>query len=733
MQEKTVLDYTGKMISKQQTSIILIISIILFFVPVKAQHSQPDTIRAVNISGSIQVDGRLKEKQWEFSQPVSNFTQRELHEGHPATERTEVRILYNNSSLYIAVKCYDSQSDKLIANGMKWDFDWGSDDDFETIIDTYNDKRNAYLFIINPNGAQADALVMDNGRQFNLDWDGVWKSATCITDSGWSAEIEIPFSTLKFDNGKKQIWGINFERNISRKREQDIWQGWSRDSELEQVTRAGTLVGIRNVKSVNLAELRPYVKAGGEKQKNQDVTTLKNIGGDFNYLVTPTLKLNVTANTDFAETEADRVQINLTRFPLSYPEKRQFFLEGANFFDFGFGSSIIPFYSRRIGLASNGERIPIIGGLRLLGKYNGTTVGGMLIQTDKKGDVPTTNFGVVRLKRDVFSQSTIGIMATTRSVSDSFGVTYGMDYLYSTSTLFGKRNLTLGGSIAQTYSSTTATKTGLAHRLLLSYPNDFIEFSTVWEGANANFDPQVGFMRRTDFQMFYGRLNFSPRPSFLPWIQQLSIKPLDAVYYMDDGSHTLQSLWTEFRPLGFDTKSGESFEFNIQRTAERIEEEFEIYEGVIIKPAEYWSTRWELQFGTYEGRKLSVWLFTNWGEFYDGTRTELASDVSLKASKHFRFSAEYRNNTVDLSGGHFVINEIVGRIEHTPSTKLTNSIFVQWNDEDQYFIGNLRFHWKPDPGKDVYLVMDEIVNSKSSHWTVLKTNILAKVVWRFVL
>jgi len=267
-------------------------------------------MRATKASSSIEVDGWLKEKQWQASKPVSNFTQRELQEGAPATERTEVRILYDNSSLIIGVMCHDSAPEKLVANGMKWDFDWGSDDNFEVVIDTYNDKRNAYLFVINPNGAQADAIVMDNGRQFNLDWDGVWKTATRVTDSGWSAEIEIPFSTLKFGNREEQVWGINFERNIRYKREQALWQGWSRDSELEQVARAGTLAGILNVKSVNLAELRPYIKAGGEKYRSQDFTTLKDIGGDFNYLVTPTLKPNVTANTDFAETESDRVQVN---------------------------------------------------------------------------------------------------------------------------------------------------------------------------------------------------------------------------------------------------------------------------------------------------------------------------------------------------------------------------------------------------------------------------------------
>jgi hypothetical protein len=367
----------------------------------RAQHSQPDTIVAYRMAESIRVDGRLDEAAWQPAQHISNFTQRELSEGQPVTEKTEVAILYNDATLLIGFWCYDREPDKLTAQKMQRDFDFDTEDNFEIIIDTYNDKRNGYLFVTNPNGALADALVLDNGRLVNDDWDGVWEVATQITNEGWFAEFAIPFSTFKFSSAREQMWGINFERNIRRKLEQVLWQGWSRDSELEQVARAGTLAGINGVSSVRLLEVKPYALAGTEKPRALETNSVGDVGGDLHYLITPTVKLNLTVNPDFAQAESDREQINLTRFSLFFPEKREFFLEGRDYFDFSLGDRIQPFYSRRIGLSADRREVPIIGGARILGKLQSSTLGGMVMQTAEKNNLPTTNYSILRWKQDI--------------------------------------------------------------------------------------------------------------------------------------------------------------------------------------------------------------------------------------------------------------------------------------------------------------------------------------------
>jgi len=273
------------------------------------------------VKEKITVNGDLSEPAWKKAVGISNFTQRELNFGEPATEKTVVKILYDQKNLYVGVWCYDHEPGKLTAGQLKRDFDPDTDDNFAMIIDTYGDRRNGYVFVTNPNGARLDAMIIDNGRNANVDWNGVWTVKTRKTDQGYFAEFEIPFSTLRFRINNQQTWGINFERNIRRKREQCTWQGWSRDGDLQQVNRAGVLAGISGVNKTSQIEIKPYGITG--IQLNSNKKGMWNTGGDINYLITPTTKLNLTFNTDFAQVESDRTQINLTRFSLYYPEKRE--------------------------------------------------------------------------------------------------------------------------------------------------------------------------------------------------------------------------------------------------------------------------------------------------------------------------------------------------------------------------------------------------------------------------
>ncbi len=719
---------------KNLTVVILALFISFFIIKsTKAQTSLPDVIHAYKINQAIEPDGKLTESAWIRAEHISNFTQRELNEGKPATERTEVAILYDDDNLYVGVWCYDKNPGRIVAQKMKRDFDYGSEDNFKLILDTYDDGRNGYLFVTNPNGARYDALVLDNGNSVNSAWDGVWNVKTSVTKFGWFAEFEIPFSTLKFNTKKQQIWGINFERNIRRKREQDLWQGWSRDYEILQVSRAGKLLGIKDISQTKLIEIKPYGIAGVERRENESNNFTSNIGGDVNYLVSPTIKLNLTVNTDFAQVESDQLQVNLTRFSLFYPEKREFFLEGQDYFNFGLGHSIRPFYSRRIGLAPDRSTIPIVAGGRLLGKTGGSTFGAMSIQTARKGSIPSTNYTILRWKQDVFKQSNIGLIGVGKFEPGKQNAVYGADFLYSTSNAFGNKNFSFGGAIAQSYTSDAYIKTGIASRLFVDFPNDLIDFSAVWDRAEESFNPETGFMRRTNYQMFNADFRIKPRPKFLPWIQKLVFKPFDFNYYIDNKTHKLQSLWSEFRPLGFTTKSGEFFESNIQRRAENLTEDFEIHPGVIIPRGEYWFTRYELQFATFDGRPIYGFFFVNWGDFYMGKRTEWFIRSTFQINKNVSISSNFTRNIIELPQGSFIVNEFGGRIDIALNPNLFGSIFGQWNNDDNLVLLNFRINWIPTPGTNFYFVVNQSFDTGRSYWRSTNTTILTKLIWRFVL
>ncbi len=717
--------------------VILFFIMLLLFTSgrVWAQISFPDTIRAWPLTGKITLDGKLDEPAWQQAPGISNFTQRELHQGAPATERTEVKILYDKKNLYIGVWCYDDEPDKITATQLSRDFDPRTDDNFSIIIDTYGDKRNGYFFITNPNGARMDGMVIDNGRKMNMSWDGVWNVKTERNDQGWFAEFVIPFSTLRFTMNEQQTWGINFERNIRRKREEDVWQGWSRDANLFQVSRAGTMTGVAGVSKTSLIEIKPYGIAGHSwnseaKDKNQ-----LNAGGDINYLITPTMKLNLTVNTDFAQVESDRIQVNLTRFSLYYPEKREFFLEGKNYFDFGLGYSIQPFYSRRIGLAPDRSVIPIIAGVRLMGKTGNTTLGGMSIQTAKKDTIPTTNFSVLRWKQDLGSNFTIGMIGVNKAEGGRDNLVYGADVYYSNSHFHGNKNLVFGGAIAQSYTSDSLPdhKTGLSHRLFMEYPNDNLDFSAAWYRAGERFNPETGFLRRRSYQMVTADMHIKPRPKWLPWIQRLVFKPFDFNYYFDDRTKKMQSLYTEFRPLGFTTKSGEFMEFNYQYKGENLTRDFHIHEGITIPKGQYWFHDWEVQFETFDGRPVYTSLAVNWGGFYNGKRTEWEQEVTWQPSQHFRISGDYTLNDITLPEGSFMVHEVGGRVNVAVNPNLFGSLFGQWNNENKEVLVNFRVNWIPKPGTNFYFVVNQYYDTVNHQFLMKTTTVQAKLIWRFVL
>jgi len=699
----------------------------------RAQHSSPNILNTHFIQTHINIDGRLNEPVWNTAPTISNFTQRELKEGNPATEKTKVAVLYDKKNLYVGVWCFDSHPDKIIASQMKRDFDYGIDDNFMLIIDTYGDSRTAYLFVTNPNGARNDGMISGNGHSRNFSWDGVWNVKTSRTSKGWFAEFKIPFSTLRFKKGGVQNWGINFERDIRRKREQDLWQGWSRDARITQVSRAGHLTGLKGLGKTSMIEFKPYIIGGAGKQKGEKPKTTGNTGGDINYLITPTLKLNLTFNTDFAQVESDRMQVNLSRFSLYYPEKREFFLEGANYFSFGLGHSQQPFYSRRIGLAPDRSPLPILGGARIMGKSGKSSIGAMSIQTAQEDSVPSINYSVIRWKQDILKESSVGIIAVSKMEKGRQNYVYGTDFTYYSSHFKGDKNISFGGAIAQSYTSDRTQKTGLSSRLFFDYPNDLIDFSAIWDRSGAAFNSEVGYQRRTAYQMYNADLRIKPRFSKIPWVQQFVFKPFDFNYYLDDVTHLLQSFWSEFRPLGFTLRSGEDFEFNIQRKAENLTEKFEIHENVIIPAATYWFTDYELQFSTFDGRKVYGGIFVNWGGFYNGTQTILAGEISWQPNRFIKLSTDYRQHRINLPEGSFIVNELGSRIDFALNPNLFGSAFTQWNNEDKEILFNFRVNWIPKPGTNVYFVINQGYDTQNHGLDSKYTTVQLKLIWRLVM
>ncbi|MGD2071770.1 MAG: carbohydrate binding family 9 domain-containing protein, partial [Gemmatimonadota bacterium] len=284
-----------------------------------AQRSEPSRLAALELATSVRIDGWLDDEAWRGAERITNFTQRELDVGAPATERTEVAVLFDADALYVGFWGFDSDPGGIRATEMARDFSWSSEDNFELVLDPFDDDRTGYLFVTNPNGARADALIADGGRSINRDWDGVWDARARVTDEGWFAEIRIPFSTLRFRGEAGRDWGVNFERNIRRKREQVLWQGWSRDFDLEQVSRAGSLAGLADLGAVRLVDVRPHGVAGVEWDEGEDRSSVGHLGLDVHYLPSPAWRVNFTVNPDFAQVESDREQVNLTRFSLFYP------------------------------------------------------------------------------------------------------------------------------------------------------------------------------------------------------------------------------------------------------------------------------------------------------------------------------------------------------------------------------------------------------------------------------
>ncbi|MFB3068643.1 MAG: DUF5916 domain-containing protein, partial [Acidobacteriota bacterium] len=463
----------------------------------------------------IELDGVLDEPAWAEAEPATDFIQREPFQGEPATEKTEVRILYDDKAIYFGISAFESEPDKVIINSLREDFTIRENDGVSVYLDTFNDDRNAFGFYINPAGAKRDVQSVDQGRNENPAWETVWDVKTKITEEGWFAEIRIPFKSLRFSESRVQTWGINFQRRIRRRSEQSFWAPIPRSFASFNVSFAGTLRGVEDVHPGQNFKVKPFLTSQFRKFSGDDFDTLVDLGLDLKYSLTSGLTLDATLNTDFSQVEVDEQRINLTRFSLFFPEKRDFFLENSGIFLFAqtdrSGPStrdFIPFFSRRIGLSSGGQPVPVLAGARFTGRVGEYSLGLFNMQTRESDPEPAHNFTVLRLKRNILAQSELGTLFINRQSDQSgdYNRTFGVDASFRF-----WQNLRITSFLATT--RTPGFETGdMAGRTWVEWKTNLWEARTDYLDIGENFNAEVGFVPRRDIRKSTSFLGLRPRP-----------------------------------------------------------------------------------------------------------------------------------------------------------------------------------------------------------------------------
>ncbi len=700
-------------------------------------------ITATCVEEKIHVDGWLDDEAWHDVLFQGNFTQREPKEGEPATEKTEVGILYDKDNIYFGIKCYDSDSGKIIAKEMRRDADMRNDDHFSLILDTYHDHRGGFYFVTNPNGSKRDAVLANEGRNYNSAWDGIWTSKASRNENGWFAEIAIPWKTLRFAEQDSVVWGINFSRTIRRKNEETFWQLVPRDLGffgLFRVSEAGSLCGLTDLKMGGNLELKPYFLGGLERDSETEFIThrMNDVGLDAKIALTTNLAMDLTLNTDFAQVEADREQVNLTRFSLYYPEKREFFLEGAEIFSFGRsggmryqreGSDFDLFYSRRIGLVE-GQEARLLGGAKLVGKIGQYQVGllnmltdDLIVEVEEDDDddgseteidtVNTTNYTVLRVRRDILRRGSVGMMFLNKEdiTCHDYNRSLGFDGYFPLSDHF-----TLSSTLAGTfeYDKETGKKSlfenNLAGTLGMRYDSDLWDFSLSYMDVGADFNPEIGFVRRVDYRLTDASMEYSPRPDRESRIRQFRYR-ISGKYRTDHTNRMLESELNASFTLRFQNSA--RLTVGMQRESEFIDEDWEVRDGFIVPVGTYSGYDYYIRANSDQSRDISGRFDITYGHYYAGRNLRFGLSSNITRITRLRLEVDYDYNWVQLPEGSFQTNTLGLRTFYYFSTELYFKAYVQWNDDKLYFegkeriISNFLLRWIYKPGSDLYVVYND--------------------------
>ncbi len=720
---------------------------------VLAQSPRPE-VRASRLAEGvvIVIDGAPDEGAWQRASPATNFLQRDPDNGAPATEQTEVRVLFDRDRLILGVICFDSEPTQLLGNQMQRDQSFEADDRFMFAIDPFFDGRTGYFFEINPSGAMGDGLITgptgggDFGGQMNKSWDGIWIARVRRTAIGWTAEIEIPFKTVNFDPNT-DTWGANFQRTVRRRNEESLWTGWLRDEGLTRMSNAGRISGVEGISQGIGLDLRPYAlgAASAAPGRNAPATTGDfDIGLDAFYNVTPALKANFSVNTDFAETEVDERRTNLTRFPLFFEEKREFFLDGANFFAFP-GGDESPFFSRRIGLNA-GEPQPIVYGAKLIGQASRYDIGFLQVRTREETltvdaarlQLRGEDFTVARVQRRFGSQSSAGMIYTRRATHDSTAEarhTAGADVTIATPDFIGESTLDSGAWYVHTSRPDFLNDDGEqpaegrsdSFGWHASVSRDPYRAEVSFKEVQPAYDAAVGFTPRRNYRSWNPELNWQPRFSNHRWLRGITVEAEGDINLSLDNHVIDRNL--QLTPMQMEFNSGDTIEFQLFKQTENLDEDFEISDGVILPVAGYDWLRYQVVYDGAEHRVLSGRVEFSFGDFWNGDRRELNLDLTLRPRPGLSLHLSSEFNDVNLPEGSFTtkLYRLDARTQFSPWMSLSNN--VQYDSESGEVGWQLRFRWIQKPGNDVFFIWTQNWRDESgSGFGALDRRGVAKIV-----
>jgi Domain of unknown function (DUF5916)/Carbohydrate family 9 binding domain-like len=691
--------------------LFLSLSLLLFC---QVGFAQESTIKAFKSNQSPVMDGRLNDAAWNNAIPFSYFRMVEPTPGIDPTEKTEVRIIYDHNNLYIGIRCFDSEPRKITANTMEHDkSEERTEDQVSILLDPFQDKRNAYIFIVNSKGARSEGFAA--GQTYSLAWDGIWEAKSRTDSEGWTTEIRIPFKTISF-NPHLTSWGINIERYVARKQEVIRYSGIALNSFFSNATEAGTLVGIDSIKQGLGLTFRPYGITGIDANRTDTGSVSSKLDGGFDIYknITPNLVAAFTYNTDFAETEVDERKLNLTRFPLFYPEKRTFFLEGSDIFDFGGSSSesFIPFFSRRIGL-NDSTPVPIQFGTKVFGKVGNTNLSALDVQTHFPGLTSTQNMFAGRISQNILEESKVGIIATNGSQSGAKNTLFGGDFTYKTSRFMGSNNFSAGLWGVQNWNESKGGNKS-AYGVKIDYPNDKFEGSIEYWFFGDSINPGLGFLPRQAYRYLYTGFSYMPRPE-KGWIgavvRQWFFEFRVSNYWNLHGELESRRIFTA--PINLRTESGEHIEFNVIPNREVLPENFEVAEGVVIPKGDYSFLSYRAELNTASYRKTQLDLSYNFGGFYGGHYDNLVAGVTLKMDGYANLQLGANFVRVDLPQGKFSENIYSTKLNLylTPDLGLSN--YLQYDDVTNNMGYSGRFFWQIRPGNIIYLVYN---NNLERQW-----------------
>jgi hypothetical protein len=672
-------------------------------------------LRAVRVQQGPRIDGGLSDPIWQSAVPYSDFRMVEPRPNETPTEKTELRILYDDSNLYLGILCYDSEPGRISANSMAHDASGGqemmfmhgasqgpSDDLVRVLIDPFQDKRTAYIFFVNPISGRGEGLAYAGDSSMN--WDGIWEAKSRRLPEGWSAELRIPFKTISFKPGLTS-WGINVERIIARKQETIRLSGTTRDSNFNNPMEAAGLAGIEGVKQGLGITFRPY--GLGSLDRNNSVSSSfkgKFDGGfDLYKSFTPNLVGVVSYNMDFAETEADERRINLTRFPLFYPEKRMFFLEGSETFSFSSSVSFMPFFSRRVGLYE-GQQVPVLFGTKLYGKVGNTNLSILDVQTGTFEGLPSNNLFAARMTQNIFSQSKVGFILTNGSPTGAKNTLFGLDFNYSTSKFLKNKNLMLATWMAYNWNEREDGR-HYGFGVRSEYPNDLLNVETTYAYYGESLNPALGYMMRTNMQTAYVRVSYQPRPTkgFLAALVRQFFFQFSADYYWDLAGN-LETSRLQASPLSLKTNSGESLNAEVNINRDILPADFEVAPGVVLPAGSYDFTNVQFSFNSAGHRAAALDLSYTLGQYYSGHLNEAQVGLTVKIKGYVSLNLKADLIRGRMPQGNFNENvyQIKADIFLSPDLGLMN--YIQYDDVSRLLGWNARLRWQISPGNEVFLV-----------------------------